>query len=144
MVEWIREPNQFSVVPVKDFEKLDENYRDYILNNNYKVRYHGRKYMAKLCILGTEEFCEKEVERLINYHNNTELQKKISKTSNNSTLSALKEKENEIELKNHEIDSLKRNYSEMVSEYNNKISELNDEISKLKNQKGTKIFLLCI
>lgn len=128
-------------MPLKDFEKLGEVESEYILEKEYRVRYCGKKYLAKLCIIGTESFCEKEVDRLVNYYNNSALKKNIAKSSVRPIDNALIEKEAEIVIKNHEIETLKRKLETNERESSEKINNLTIEIEKLKREKGNYFYL---
>lgn len=41
-VEWVNERNMFNVIPLKDFEVLDQDSQDYKIDNIYKVRFYGK------------------------------------------------------------------------------------------------------
>jgi hypothetical protein len=71
--------DQYSVVPIANFEKLDEEDQDYQLNQHYNFQNKNRKANACLKFIGTETDCEAMMNTLISLEQDESLRQNKGK-----------------------------------------------------------------
>ena len=116
--------------------KLESTNDQYKIGEVYKVRYDKNKYNAKLISIGSQIECEKELDRLIDYSQTTQLRQIINKSINKASSKQAAETNNDDLLKS-EIECLKRKHEDDAERLENqliRIRELERENRELKRR----------
>ena len=125
-------PNQksYSIVPMSGFEK----HENYVLDQNYKVKWNQQKMLAVLKFIGDKKECEDFESSLLQYEQDPSLKANINKKQSTKQTNKANAEEFDHELQKSQISNLKNKIKEkedLMKDLQQTLKQSsNDQISK--------------